>query len=67
MDEEKLHYFLFSFVGGGNTYARVTMGWPDNKVTESRLLEARKAVLDNKACPLAVSYLGYMTRAEATS
>jgi hypothetical protein len=70
MEEEKRHYYMFSFISPGNTYSRVTMGWPDMKVTESRIKEARDGALGfpyANACPLAVSYLGYMTREEAQS
>lgn len=69
MGKEKRHYYLFSFVTPSSVYARVTMGWPDKNVTESRIKEARDGALGRhfSACPLAVSYLGYMTPEEVMS
>ncbi|NRF12522.1 hypothetical protein [Agrobacterium pusense] len=64
----KLHYFMFSYAAANGTFARVTMGWPDKYVNEGRIREARNAVLGGaNACPIAVSYLGEMTREEAVS
>jgi hypothetical protein len=65
-----LHYYLFSFALSDGGFARVTMGWDDLPVTESKLREARDAAIGHKnasACPLAVSYLGCMTPSQATS
>lgn len=56
----KLHYFMFSYAAANGTFARVTMGWPDKLVNEGRIRGA-------DACPIAVSYLGEMTREEAVS
>lgn len=70
MEEEKRHYYLFSFVGNGGVYARATMGWPTMAITESRIREAKDGAFGfthANACPLAVSYLGYMTPEEAKS
>jgi hypothetical protein len=60
---------MFSFVTKNSDFARVTMGWPEKFVSESRLSEARIAAIGawSNACPIAVSYLGEMTREEATS
>lgn len=64
----KLHYFLFSYAAANGTFARVTMGWPNKFVNEGRIREARQAAVgDADACPIAVSYLGEMTREEAIS
>lgn len=64
-----LHYYMFSFVAGGGTYARVTIGWPEAFVTESRIAHARDKALGYRsdACPIAVSYLGQMTPEVAVS
>lgn len=65
-----LHYYLFSFAMSDGGFARVTIGWPDLPVTESRLTYAREAAvghLRSSACPIAVSYLGQMTPEQATS
>ncbi|PDS97493.1 hypothetical protein CO659_12550 [Rhizobium sp. S9] len=64
-----LHYYMFSFVAGNNTFARVTIGWPDASVTESRIAFAREKAIGKRsdACPLAVSYLGQMTPEVAVS
>lgn len=72
---DQLHYFMFSFVGGiegnsGISYARVTIGWPDQKVTESRIKEAKVGAFGfdkQDATPMAVSYLGHMTPEEVKS
>ena len=64
------HYYLISFALSDGGFARVSMGWPDLGITESRLREARDAAIGHKyssACPLAVSYLGHMTPEQATS
>lgn len=64
-----LHYYMFSFVAACGTYARVTIGWPDAYVTESRIAHARENALGavKDACPIAVSYLGQMTPEVAVS
>ena len=67
---EKRHYYMISFVAPSGVYARVTLGWPDQNVTESRIEEAKTGALGfphANACPLAVSYLGHMTPEEARS
>ncbi|MDW9650764.1 hypothetical protein GOB33_22005 [Sinorhizobium meliloti] len=64
-----LHYYMFSFIASGGTYARVTIGWPDAIVTESRIEHAREKAIGawSNACPIAVSYLGQMTPEVAVS
>lgn len=64
-----LHYYMFSFVADSGTFARVTIGWPDAIITESRIAHAREKALGwrSDACPIAVSYLGQMTPEVAKS
>ncbi len=62
----KLHYFLFSFQSA-EYIGSVRLGWPDGKfVSEPRLAEAKKAAnMPDDAVPIAVSYIGWMTPAQA--
>lgn len=65
-----LHYHLFSFALVGGGFARVSMGWTDKLINESRLAAARDAAVGHafsSAVPLAVSYLGEMTPEQAKS
>lgn len=57
-----LHYYMFSFAMERCGFARVTIGWPDAIVTESRVAFAREKAIGAQpnACPIAVSYLGHM-------
>ncbi|MBY3434791.1 hypothetical protein [Rhizobium laguerreae] len=64
-----LHYYMFSFAMSNSGFARVTIGWPDQIVTESRLAYAREKAIGGQSdvCPIAVSYLGQMTPEQAIS
>lgn len=70
MTGEKLHYYLISFVYVNSEKfgaAQLTVGYPDERVSAERIRLAREAlVIPEDSVPVAVSYLGFMTREESS-
>lgn len=71
-EERRNHYYLFHVIydkpDGTVVNARLTIGWPDQRITESRLKEVKRELrCPDSAVPLSVSYLGFMTPEEANS
>jgi hypothetical protein len=65
---DKSYYYAFSFSyseAQKTTIASCYIGYPDKKITLSRIKEAKRyAEIDEKAVLISCSYLGHMTKKE---